>query len=291
MILVVGATGQLGGIITRRLLEQGREVRILVRSNATYQPLIDAGAQPVFGDLKDRASLDAACAGAEAVITTANSALRGGEDNAQTVERDGNRNLVDAAKSAGVGQFIFISANGADPASPVPFIQGKGQAEEHLRASGLTYTILAPTAFMEIWPGFVVGGPLAAGQPVTLVGEGRRRHSFISVEDVAAFAVATLGHPDALNQRLVIGGPEPLSWRDVVATYERVLGQEVPVRWVAPGDPVPLPGEMPAILTGFEFYDSVIDMDELARTYGVKLSSLEDVVRRSQGVNSKERIA
>ncbi len=93
MIMVVGATGIVSGMITRRLLEDGKDVRILVRTNSPSQQLaregratsaeelIGAGAQPAYGDLRNRASLDAAVQGVEAVITTANSAGREGEDN------------------------------------------------------------------------------------------------------------------------------------------------------------------------------------------------------------------
>ena len=77
MILIVGATGNLGGAITRTLLAQGLPVRILARSQSNYQPLVDEGAQVVLGDLKERGSLDAACQGVDTVITTANSAARG----------------------------------------------------------------------------------------------------------------------------------------------------------------------------------------------------------------------
>ena len=128
-----------------------------------------------------------------------------------------------------------------------------------LRESGIGYTILAPTAFMEFWPAMVVGMPALRGQPVTLVGEGRRRHSFVSNRDVAAFAVAAVDHPAARNQHLAIGGPEPLSWREVVATYERVLGRSIPVEYVAMGEPVPgLPDPMPDLLAWMETYDSVV---------------------------------
>src|SRR5947207_5030814 len=151
MILVVGATGNLGGVVTRMLLAQGQPVRILARSRSNYQPLADAGAQVVLGDLKQRGSLDPACEGVETVITTANSAARGGEDNPQTVDLEGNRHLIDAALAAGVNQFIFVSVLTADPNSPVPFIQAKGKTEDTLRESGLPYTIIAPNAFMEIW--------------------------------------------------------------------------------------------------------------------------------------------
>ena len=281
MIQVAGATGQLGGIITRRLLAQGQPVRILVRPQSSFQPLVEAGGQPVFGDLKDRASLDPACEGIETLITTANSARRGGEDNVQTVDLAGNRNLIDAAKAAGVKQFIFTSALGADINSPVPFIQAKAKTEAYLRDSGMMYTILAPNAFMDMWVGMVIGVPLQAGQPVTLVGEGRRKHSFIAVRDVAAFATAAVGHPEAMNQYLAIGGPEALSWRDVVATFERVLDREIPVQYVSPGEPVPaLPeGMMQQAMAGMEMYDSPLDMTEAARTFGVELTTLEELVR------------
>jgi uncharacterized protein YbjT (DUF2867 family) len=293
MIGVIGATGIVGGMITRQLLERGKEeVRILVRRDSptsqlvqrglatSAESLIEAGAQSVYGDLRDRASLAAVVEGVETVITTANSAMRGGADNPQSVDLEGNRNLIEAARDAGVEHFIFVSALGADPNHPAPFMQAKAQSEASLRESGMEYTILAPTPFMEVWPGLMVGMPALQGQPVTLVGEGRHRHSFISNRDVAAFAVAAVDHPAARNQYLAIGGPEPLTWRDVVATYERVLGRPISVQFVAIGEPVPgLPDPMPALLAGMETYDSAIEMDEIARTFDVPLTRLERFVR------------
>src|SRR3712207_9171183 len=78
----------------------------------------------------------------------------------------------------------------------------------------------------------------------------RSRHSFVSNRDVAAFAVSAVDRPEARNQYLAIGGPEPLSWREVVATYERVLDRSIPVEFVAVGEPMPLPDPMPSILAG-----------------------------------------
>jgi uncharacterized protein YbjT (DUF2867 family) len=297
MILVVGATGVLGGMITRRLLGESKEVRILLRRSSpaeamapqgmatSPQALIAAGAQPVYGDLKDRASLDAACRGIEIVITTANSAMRSGDDTVDTVDRQGNRNLIEAARAAGVKQFIFTSFLGADPNSPAPLFQAKAETEAALRGSGLPYTVLAPNFLIESWAGMVVGIPLQARQPVTLVGEGRRLHSLISVADVAAFAAAAVGHPDAMNQRLALGGPEPLSWRGIVDAFGQVLGQELPVRFVAPGEPIPgLPEIAPAVLAGMETYDSPIPMAETARTFGVRQTPLASVVRGMLGI-------
>jgi uncharacterized protein YbjT (DUF2867 family) len=282
MYLVVGATGSLGGAIIHILLAQGKAVRILTRPASNYKPLAQAGAQVMFGDLKDRASLDPACQGVDVLITTANSVLRGGDDTPQTVDLMGNRNLIDAARAAGVKQFIFISVAAADPNSPVPFIAAKGQTEVTLRACGMPYTILAPAAFMEIWIGVYIGAPILQGHPVTIVGEGRRRHSFISARDVAAFALAAIENPKAINQTLTLGGPEPFSFRDAVAAYERVLGRFVEVHSVHPGAPVPSHPEAAwGLAAGFDMFDSVIEMAETARTYGVRLTSLEEFVRRS----------
>ena len=143
MILVVGATGVVGGMIARGLLEQGKEVRVLVRRDTpssqlvqhglatSAESLIESGAQPVHGDLRDRASL-AALEGVGTVVTTANSAMRGGADNPQSVDLEGNRNLIEAARDAGVGHFVFVSLLGAAPDHPAPFMQAKGQSEAAL---------------------------------------------------------------------------------------------------------------------------------------------------------------
>jgi uncharacterized protein YbjT (DUF2867 family) len=284
MMLIVGATGLVGGMIARTLLAQGKPVRILVREGSPYQDLAAAGAEPVVGDLKDRASLDRACAGVDTVLTTANSAGRGGADTPESVEMEGNRNLIDAAKAAGVKHFIFVTALGADVNSPIPFMRGKAMTEQYLLASGMPYTILAPNIFLDVWAGAVIGGPLSQSQPVTLVGEGRRQHSFISAPDVAAFAAAAVDNPAALNRYLPLGGPEPVSWRDVAASVERVVGRPIAVQSVMPGEPVPgMPEFMSGMLAFQDTYDSPIDMSETARIFGVRQETLDGYAQRAFG--------
>jgi NADH dehydrogenase len=279
MILVAGATGDLGGRITRGLLGRGEAVRILVRPGREVAELVALGAEPVTGDLKDAGSLAPACEGADVVVTTANSALRGGEDTVETVDRQGNRALIDAAAAAGAGRFVFVSAFGAGPHSPLEFLRAKGETEEHLRASGIPATILQPDLFMEVWIPAVVLGPALAGQPVVVVGEGTRKHSFVSAADVAAFAVAAVDHPEPRDRVIPIGGPQALSWRDVVGEMERMLGRSLEVQSVAPGTDVP--GLIPVILellTATDLYDSVIDMDEPCRTFGVRLTPVAEAL-------------
>ncbi|HUE87542.1 MAG TPA: SDR family oxidoreductase [Vicinamibacterales bacterium] len=293
MILVVGATGRLGGEITQRLLARGDRVRVLVRKDSPAEQLaqqglatsperlIAAGADPVYGDMKDKPSLDEACRNVDVVITTANSAMRGGPDNAQSVDLDGNHDLIDAARRAGVRQFIFVSATLADPTSPIPFLQAKGKTEQTLQSSGLAYTIIAPDAFMDVWVAMVVGMPALSSQPVVVVGSGNRKQSFIAAQDVAQFVAAAVDNAAALNKRLVLGGPQAVSFRDAAGVFSRVLGREVAVRSVDPGTPIPhLPDMMVAMLAGFDMRDSIVETAPLAEAFGVPLTSVETFARQ-----------
>ncbi len=213
------------------------------------------------------------------MITTANSAARGGSDTVDSVEIAGNSSLIDAARDAGVKHFIFTSAMGASVDSPVPFLKGKALAEEHLKRSGMTYTILSPNIFMEVWFGMILGVPLQTGGPVTIVGEGNRRHAFVSMQDVAAFAVASVDNPAARNRQIFIGGPEPLSWNDVIARAGRLLGRELPVNRVSPGEPLPgLPDVVAGLLAGMDTYDSPVDMTDTAAAFNVTLTPAEKVL-------------
>jgi NADH dehydrogenase len=279
MNLVVGSTGLLGGTIVRMLLERNAPVRTLLRGAAV--PV--AGAEAVYGDLKDAASLDAACTGATSVITTANSAQRGGDDNVATVDIEGNLALIDAAARAGVRQFIFVSAASVDEESPVPLFAAKARAEKHLRDSGMQWTVIAPHIFMDVWFGMIIGGALGAGRPVPLVGGGKRRHSFIAVADVAAFAVASIDHPAAINRRLVIGGPAALSWTEVVAKAGDIIGRRLEIDEIAPGSPIPtLPPPVDQVIgnlaAGLEQQDVVIDTAATAQELGVTLTPAESVL-------------
>ncbi len=280
MILVIGATGALGGMITRGLLAERKDVRILVREGRDYTPLVADGAKPVIGDLKDRASLDVACQGIETIITTATAIIRQPPDTIETVDDLGYRNLIEAAKAAGVRHFVFTSALGSSPDSPVPLMRIKALNEQRLRESGMTYTILMPNLYIEVWAGIVVAAPLAQGKPVTLVGEASHRHSMLAMRDVASFAIAAVSHPAARDATIVIGGPRPVSWTDVVAAAEHIVGHEIETRSVAMGEPIEgLPAGVAGMFSAMETYDSPIDMDETARVYGVTLTPIEEGLR------------
>jgi uncharacterized protein YbjT (DUF2867 family) len=280
MRLVVGASGLLGGRIATGLLDRGDDVRILSRDPASVASLVAAGAEPVTGDLKDPASLRAACEGVDTVVTTANAAQRGGDDSFESVDLHGNAALVDTAAEAGVQRFVFVSALAADATSPVPLFAAKAATEQRLQASGMAWTVLRPDTFMDVWVPITVGGLALSDQPVTLVRDGARVHSFVAVDDVATYAIGAVDHPAAADAVLAIGGPEPVSWRDVVAAFETELGREVPVQWIALGEPVPgIPEVLHPVMWAFETYDSPVDMGGLSETFGVTSTPLADYVR------------
>jgi uncharacterized protein YbjT (DUF2867 family) len=188
------------------------------------------------------------------------------------------------ARNAGVSHFIFTSALGVDITSPIPFMKGKAMSEQYLQESGLPFTILAPNIFLDVWVGMVIGGPLSRSEPVTLVGEGRRKHSFISAPDVAAFAAAAVDHPTARNRYLPLGGPQPVSWRDIIAVVEQTIGRQLTVQTVTPGAILPgLPEHVASLLAFQDTYDSPIEMAETARTFGVVQETLGEYVQRAFG--------
>jgi len=281
MVLVAGATGSLGSRIAKGLRARGDEVRALVRPGSNGEALERAGVSLAFGDLRDPATLDAACAGVDIVISTASATGRS-DDTPENVDGKGNANLIVAARRAGVSHFVLVSALGSSAESPVPAFRAKAFAEQALRTSGLTWTILQPAAFMDVWFAMFIEGPLAAGLPVTLVGESRRRHSFIAEKDVAAFAIAAATDPAAKNTTLVLGGPAAVTFRDVVAAYESALERAIPVVRVAPGEPIPgLPEPVWGIAAALETFDSPIPMEHMAQTFGVALTTLEMFASRS----------
>ena len=117
----------------------------------------------------------------DTLITTANSAQRGGDDNVQNIDLIGNRHLVNSARTVGIKHFIFVSSAKADDKSQSPYLQAKKKTENHLIQSGMDYTIVAPEPIMEAWFNTSVIPALKANRPVALIGEGNRHHSFISL--------------------------------------------------------------------------------------------------------------
>jgi len=232
--LVVGATGLVGTEICRVLREEGHAVRALVRETGSPEKaayLKSLGASLVTGDLKNRASLERACRDVSVVVSTASSTLsRQAGDSIATVDRQGQLDLVDAAEAAGVNRFVFVSFPPVELEFPLQ--SAKRAVEERLRESGMTYTILQPTAFIEVWLGPALGFDAAHGT-ARIYGTGENKTSWISFLDVARFAVLAAIAPEAKIGVTKLGGPDALSPLEVVALAEETTGKKFVVDYVS----------------------------------------------------------
>jgi uncharacterized protein YbjT (DUF2867 family) len=233
MNLIVGATGLVGGEICRRLAADRKPVRALVRpagDASRIDELRAAGAELATGDLKDPASIAAACAGATAVLSTASSVLsRQPGDTIDGVDRIGQLQLIAAAASAGVKHFVYISFS--PMAEDFALQRAKREVEQALMASGMPYTILRPTFFMEVWLSPALGFDVAARR-ARIYGTGENPISWISFPNVAEFAVRSLDTPAARNATFTLGGPEAIAPLQVVRIFEELGGAPFTVEYV-----------------------------------------------------------
>jgi len=234
MILVIGSTGILGMQICRLLDEKEKDYRALVRMSSDQwkvDQLRKMGADIFVGDLKYPQSLAKACEGITQVISTASSTITQQEgDNIQTVDHDGQLNLVQAAKEAGVKKFVFISFTD-NPDIDYPLRTAKRSVEKALKESGMNWTSIWASYFMESWLSPTLGFDYANAS-ARIYGSGERKVSWISFRDVAKFAVHALYSPVAKNAVIQVGGPEQLSPKEVVNIFEKVQGRKFTVEYV-----------------------------------------------------------
>jgi len=231
-VLVAGATGYLGSEICRQLILKNKNVKGLVRATSDANKVAQlkaSGVETIEGDLKDKVSLENALHGVSTIISTVSSTLSRQEgDSIQTVDDEGQINLIDAAVNAGVNQLIYISFC---ELGECPLQTAKRKVEKHLAESGLNYTILQPTYFMEVWLSPVLGFDYPNAK-ATIYGEGNNKISWIAIKDVAAFAVAALDNPAAANKIIELGGPEALSPLEAVNIFETTKGTKFALQFV-----------------------------------------------------------
>jgi NADH dehydrogenase len=230
---VVGATGLLGSEICRLLTAAGKPVTALYRAASDptkVEALRGLGVELVQGDVRDRASLEEACRGVRAVISTASSmpfSYQSGENDIRKVDLEGLMDLIVAAQAADVPRFIYTSFSGQIDLG-FPLRNAKRAVEQRLRDSGLVFTILRPSYFMEVWLSPAVGFD-AAGASATIYGSGENPISWISLQDVAQFAVQAVDVPVARYATLELGGPEALTPLQVVDIFEEIVGRSFEV--------------------------------------------------------------
>jgi uncharacterized protein YbjT (DUF2867 family) len=234
MILVAGGTGTLGQRLVPMLRARGTSVRVLARhARAADKATSGAPIETVAGDIRDAVALRAALEGVETVVSAITGF--GGQDalGSRKVDRDGNLALIAAARDARVDHFVLLSVHQAGPTHPIELFRDKWAAEEALRASGLTWTIVRPTAYLETWLG-LIGGPLVATGRTRIFGSGSNPINFVSATDVARL-VDLSAADDRMRQAVVEApGPANLTFDQLAVAVESVIGRTGVKRHVSP---------------------------------------------------------
>ena len=223
-VLVAGATGQLGRVITRKLLANGVPVRALARNREKLGRLGQEGADIAAVDMLDLAKLTEACRGVAQIVATANNAMGKGPTSPGRVDMTGYQNLCAAARNSGVRRIVYVSYRGATPDAPVDFFRLKWHIEDAIRRSQVPYVILRPTAFMETWIDDILAAGIRNKGVAQVFGDGNRISNYIAVDDVATFAVKVLERPDVVNEVIEVGGPSDSSMNTLAALLEKRLG-------------------------------------------------------------------
>lgn len=290
MILVAGGTGMLGTQIVRLLRTRGLPVRVLSRNESRARDLLGDSVDVVVGDVRDPSAVARAVAGAETVVSAVHGFAGPGATSPDAVDHRGNINLIAAARAAATQHFVLMSILGAAPDHPMDLFRMKHRAEEALRASGLSWTILRPAAFMELWAKMLATPLLATGKTV-IFGRGQNPVNFVSVHDVARFVELAVVDPGMRGVSVDIGGPGNLTFEQLVDVIQRETGKTGTIRHVPrtvmriasvmirPFNPV-LARQVRAGVV-MDTADMRFDATPLARAYpSISLASFDEVVRR-----------
>jgi uncharacterized protein YbjT (DUF2867 family) len=274
-ILVVGATGRVGGAAVEELLEAGFEVRALVRSAQKAERLRKLGAEVAVGDVTQPRTLGPAVQGCSGVFSALG--VGPGRGSSEVVEYKGNLNLLSAARSAGVEHFVYSSAHMADhpQAQKVGPFREKASFERELMSTvDISTTVLRPAMFMETLY-MMLQGPMAFVP-------GRQRHpiSFISARDIARTAVRTLRWK--VSGRYELAGPDTVTFDEAFERYGKGSGKKIWVLHVPltalrlPGRVSPYVRELADMMSLFDAAGYAADPSILRDTFGLSALTLEE---------------
>ncbi len=230
MILVTGGAGFIGQRLIRRLVDEGREIRTLIRPSA-QTPQLPQGVpvEATISSLADTRGLRAALVGVEIVFHLAGVTWSDPSPNILATEGNGTRNLLEAAQDAGVKRLVYMSHLDADRAAAFPLLKAKGIAEEFIRQQTIPYTILR--SGLTFGPGdhFTTGiAKLMAYVPriFPIPSDGEMLLQPIWVEDLVSCLAWCLDDEQTVGQTIEIGGPEHLSFRRIVEQVKTKAGLE-----------------------------------------------------------------
>ncbi|HSO97873.1 MAG TPA: SDR family oxidoreductase [Solirubrobacteraceae bacterium] len=232
MILVAGGTGRLGTLLVNRLVNRNLAVRVLTRQRARAEHLASELVTVVSGDVRDPETLAPATAGVDVVVSAVHGFTDPQRNSLAAVDRDGNANLIEAAKSAGA-DLVLMSTVDATADSPLELFRMKHAAERHAAASGVPTTIVRATAFLELWIDLINQTAGRSGRPLVF-GRGENPINFVAVADVAAAVEQAVTDPTTRGRTLEIGGPDNLTFDQLAQAVQTAAGRPGTPRHIPP---------------------------------------------------------
>lgn len=232
-ILVIGASGFVGGHVARALVAEGYAVRCLARNPAKVRELAALGCAVIQGDMSDPASMRRALEGVDAAYIAVHTLSPQRADTAgkgfMDVEMQGVQHIVAACRTHGVRRLIYVTFLGTAPAGPSAWIRGRWQTEQFLRHSGLDVTVIRP--------GMIVGmGGQGLNMTVSnarrrvsiVIGGGQQRFRPIAIDDLVAYLVGVLADPRASGQCYDVGSDDVLTTDQMIDVAAAALGRKPP---------------------------------------------------------------
>ena len=227
MIFIAGATGFVGGHLVDYLLAKGVGLKCLARSDKTADALARRGVRVLRGDVTEPGTLKDILDPDDIVIHLVGIITEQGKATFSSIHVDGTANLVAEARRAGVRHFLYQSALGADSASFSGYLRTKAEAEEIVRSSGLGWTIFRPSLIIGPWDGFTkkLMDMIRLLPVLPIPGGGGARFQPVSIHDWLRCAGAVIENPSEYRATYDIGGPEHLTYREIVETLTEVMGR------------------------------------------------------------------
>ena len=259
-VFVTGGTGFVGNYVVEALLEEGHQVRCLVRPGSEKKLRAIKDVEIVYGNILERQLKDK-IKGCDAIVHLVG-IIREFPKEGITFKKlhyEATVNVVEAAKAASVKRFIHMSALGASIEGKTTYFRTKAQAEAYVRESGLTYTIFRPSVIYGPHDHFITMlSDIIRWSPVILViGSGRYRLQPVHVKTVAKGFALSLSLPNTQNQTYEVGGPEPLEYNKILDIIAKALGKKF--LWKI-HVPVSLVMSMTYILQGISVYPLTTEM-------------------------------
>jgi uncharacterized protein YbjT (DUF2867 family) len=291
-VLVTGGTGFVGPHIVSALVDAGHYVRVLERKPGAWKEAGLPCQEAVQGDMTDPASLRRAVEGQDVVVHLV-AIIAGKRQEFERVMEQGTRDLVAAAKDAGVKRFVLMSALGTSEETKdlVPYYHAKWDMEQTVKASGLEHVVFRPSFVFGTEAGTLhVFRRIAKLAPVTpIIGPGNERIQPIWVDDVAAYFAAAVEKPEAANRTFELGGPDTVTWNELWSRLKQALGSRRPSIHLPFGlmrvqaavmEKLPNPPVTRDMLTMLAAGDNVVTNSDAVDTFGLPLVPLDEQLRR-----------